>query len=602
MSGYSHLHTQDGEGASQEMSDLSKSPSTRDAPIGELPAKQLTTRGRRSHIIVHSLAAISAGLFSILVIVYGVKVYDGPSKDLSYEDQCEVDVASPVEKPFIINLRLARNLSFVQAKLVDLLWNVIVGQGGRALHAWILYRYVASDALARIMEVSAVPYRYYMNLTFSTVSFVSLWELCKMIFRRPSWRTVLSALWLLIAIAYVLAFGTYWGVVAGYIAPSSRMYYLDNGTLASLDSPELSMCWVLDGERLGWDGDHIELGPSLHEIYQGLEVKFYYEGFEVWDKIRLGTDKSAVSTSQGFRDVYAYARSIRSIQTYLNYDIAQYVYYDTHLIGEPINETIDMKEDLASWYQRFESRQQEPSDPPQGLPDILKGWEFKDQGKDFEPDLEWKSSERYNYTLDSYNTTFILNRTITSGSGIVPYNSTFMYKNESFELEAPFLDIGKACKSHRLFFTTLGNCVCYRGQPLQETFFLPDNLRCVQREGYVWGLSAVLALVGLFLEAIWAIGCWALWLDAQVNSQLVKFQRSGGEIRASLDLAESVRRDLGANTCAYSDEELSRELDKCEPVGYSIEERDGASHIVLVPARMQSRVKIEKGRLYGESF
>lgn len=135
-----------------------------------------------------------------------------------------------------------------------------------------------------------------------------------------------------------------------------------------------------------------------------------------------------------------------------------------------------------------------------------------------------------------------------------------------------------------------------------ETFFLPDNLRCVQRQGYAWGLSAVLALLGLILEAIWAIGCWALWLDAQVNSQLVKFRRSGGEIRASLDLAEGVRRDLGANTCAYSDDELSRELDKCEPVGYSIEERDGASHIVLVPARMQSRVKILEGRLYGESF
>ncbi|KAF7556461.1 hypothetical protein G7Z17_g1465 [Cylindrodendrum hubeiense] len=428
MGGYSHLDPNDGDGTSQDMPYADKSPSTLDHPISPLPPKQLAARGRLWDITLHFLVAVGTCLVSILAVMYGVKVYDGSSRDLGYEDKCETETASEIEKAFIIDIRIAKNFTFVQAKLIDLLWDVIIGQGGRALHAWILYRYVARDALTRIME---------------------------------------------------------------------------------------------------------------------------------------------------------------------------YMYYDTELIGDLVNETIDMSEDFGYWTTRFGTSQRSPTNPPSGIPTALKGWEFKDQGKSYEPVSEWESWQVANYTLDSNNATFLLNRTITQGEGVLPYNSTFTYDNETFELQAPFLDIGKGCKEHRLFFTNLGNCVCYRGQPLEDEFFLPDNLRCVQRHGYVWGLSAVMALIGLCIEAVWVIGCWGLWLDAQVNSELVKFRRGGGDIRASLDLAESVKRDLGANTSAYSDAELSKDLDKCEPVGYSVEERDGASHIVLVPARMQSKIKIRDGRLYG---
>ncbi|KAH7157325.1 hypothetical protein B0J13DRAFT_541522 [Dactylonectria estremocensis] len=598
MGDYSHVPTSDGDGPSQDMPYSTKPSQTFNSPVSHLPPKQLCTRGRRRDIILHSLVGAGACVISILVVIYGVLLYGGSDRDLGFEDMCESELASDIEKAFIIDIRIARGLNFAQAKLIDLLCDIIIGQGGRALHAWVLYRFVVPDTLSRIMEVSAVPYRYYVNLTFSTMSFFSLWELCKMIFRRPQWRTVLSTVWLLLAISYALASGPFWSAVTGYLAPSSRMYYLDDGTLAALDSSELSMCWVLDGKRLGWDDDHIEFGPTLHEINQAVNTEWYYATPEVWRVLGLDSPNPAVNTSRGFKDVFAYARGIRAIQAYLDYPQAVSSHYDTYLSGKPISETIDMKEDLPIWDLRYLPYLYKPMEAPSGLPMTLKGWGFKHTNKSWEYDPDKPLDDHY--TIESYNATFTLNRTIPLDDGVVPYNSTFIYNNKTFELEAPFLDIGRGCKHHRDFFSSLGNCVCYRGLPLPEEFFVQNKLRCVQREGYVWGFSAVLALIGLCFEAAWVIGCWGLWVDAQVNSELVTFRRGGGgEVRASLDLAESVNRDLGANTCAYSDAELSKELDKCEPVGYSVEERDGVSHIALVPARIQTRVKVQSGRLYG---
>jgi hypothetical protein len=109
-------------------------------------------------------------------------------------------------------------------------------------------------------------------------------------------------------------------------------------------------------------------------------------------------------------------------------------------------------------------------------------------------------------------------------------------------------------------------------------------------------------LVGLILEAIWAIGCWVVWLDANVNSQLVKHRRrAGGTVRNVLDLAESVNRDLGTNTCAYGDEELAAALEQCEPVGYSVDASTGCEHIGITSEGIRQRPVISYEVVYGTS-
>jgi hypothetical protein len=98
------------------------------------------------------------------------------------------------------------------------------------------------------------------------------------------------------------------------------------------------------------------------------------------------------------------------------------------------------------------------------------------------------------------------------------------------------------------------------------------------------------------VSAFWLLGTWVVYLDAEYNSEFVKKGRGYGTWRAILDLAESVNRDLGPDTCAYSEEELVRALEEQNAVGYVIEEREnGVPHIGL---RNHSELRQRRLRLY----
>ncbi len=78
------------------------------------------------------------------------------------------------------------------------------------------------------------------------------------------------------------------------------------------------------------------------------------------------------------------------------------------------------------------------------------------------------------------------------------------------------------------------------------------------------------------------MGTWAVYLNAEYNSEFVKKGRGYGTWRAILDLAGSVKHDLGPGTCSYSEEELVKALEEKNSVGYVIEEREnGVPHIAL---------------------
>jgi hypothetical protein len=221
------------------------------------------------------------------------------------------------------------------------------------------------------------------------------------------------------------------------------------------------------------------------------------------------------------------------------------------------------------------------------LPRVLLGFQSNktDQSSDLKPV----------YSPTKRNTTFILDTSIQHGPGIVPYNSTLFYNSTAHTISAPFLRLGAnwAPPTRDSVWTSDGTCICYRGDIIPYDWLNNDNMPCVSDRGYAWGFSSFITLVGLVLEAIWAIACWPIWLDANVNSELLRHGRSGaGVIRSVLDLAESLNRDLGADTCAYSDGELAQALQKCELVRYTIQTEGNVSHIGLGPQSLEGKLRL----------
>ncbi|KAI0508336.1 hypothetical protein F5B22DRAFT_650192 [Xylaria bambusicola] len=75
----------------------------------------------------------------------------------------------------------------------------------------------------------------------------------------------------------------------------------------------------------------------------------------------------------------------------------------------------------------------------------------------------------YNETSEAaFLANFLLDESIPLSQGIVPYNSTIRLNNTLISLDAPFLDIAFNCPSYTgpSFFNSLGNCVCYKGNPI----------------------------------------------------------------------------------------------------------------------------------------
>jgi hypothetical protein len=84
---------------------------------------------------------------------------------------------------------------------------------------------------------------------------------------------------------------------------------------------------------------------------------------------------------------------------------------------------------------------------------------------------------------------------------------------------------------------------------------------------------------------------------------MVHKDRRYGTWRAILDLAESVNRDLGPDTCAYSEDEIMEAL-KDQTVRYRVGYReDGVAHIGLSSEDSTGReFKLDWDQEYGRRY
>ena len=215
-----------------------------------LPAKALPPR--RS-LLPFAVTAIGAFVFivgmAVLLHYLPDLLPDTEVADLGPGENgvsCDLTVpsGSKLEHAFMINLRSAQQLSFSEAKLIDVIWDLVIGQGGRLLMAWAAYR-VFMDALVSLMESTSVSYDVYSSLVFDTTSLLSTWEATKALVKSANWRSRVFMFWFCLASFYTLSFPTLMGAATGYVNPSNPGYSMDDGSFVMASDSDLTSCITL---------------------------------------------------------------------------------------------------------------------------------------------------------------------------------------------------------------------------------------------------------------------------------------------------------------------------------------------------------------------
>lgn len=169
---------------------------------------------------------------------------------------------------------------------------------------------------------------------------------------------------------------------------------------------------------------------------------------------------------------------------------------------------------------------------------------------------------------------FQLNRSISLDPGVLPYNSTVWLNNTPISLPAPFLDLGYNCSGNNAF-TKLGNCVCYKGEPISLDILSSERVICNTAPGYVWGFSSYLTRVGLILEAVWMACCFICYLRLSLRSDIIDKEsiRTAGVMRLALDFSESARNVIGPEANTLSESDLTKRL-KGSRISYHISQSE----------------------------
>ncbi|KAI0096660.1 hypothetical protein GGR51DRAFT_542967 [Nemania sp. FL0031] len=508
---------------------------------------------------------------------------------------------SAAEQRFAIDLAFG-NFTFTQAKIIDATWDTVVGQGGRLLHGWILYCCIIYPLLVLAMEISTVTYPYYVTLSFSKASFETLIQALRMLPMTKSYSVLLCSVLLIYTLVYTLFFPLIWGTSTGYLSLSHKLYAMPGGDVIPLNSENLSLCWVLDPNKLGIPTRHVEIGPNFSTILSNHRVlshnrndvclnisspgwpawskynmrydaggwRFESEGSSIWDFLVGGMEQS----SENFMNIQSYALTRQFLQIGLNASGWVDSRTETTLNDTLVNDNGPV---TLNWFGVGDYNKSQCNNISQyGLHPTLRAVTLQTQGRrDISNVVNIPPYNESTLREDYYWSPFSLDRSVHLGPGIIPYNSTIRLNQSLFHLDAPFLDIGFNC-SKSSTFSSLGNCVCYDRQPISPDLLSNDRAICNTAPGYVWGFSSYLTRVGLILEAVWMTCCfvaypWLLYRGKLLRTEPVK---SAKVMRLLLDCSESIHNDIGPDVQYLREEEILKKLKNLK-IGYYMDETEG---------------------------
>ncbi|KAF2012797.1 hypothetical protein BU24DRAFT_425419 [Aaosphaeria arxii CBS 175.79] len=121
---------------------------------------------------------------------------------------------SGIQGFFVLDVTFGK-LPFYQVKIIDVLWDLVLGRGVQLLAWWASYR-IFADVLLGIIERHATSYETFLHIALDGPSLASMWTLIKDLFRTRSKRTWALFFYMLVSILYVLCIPVFLGAMTGY--------------------------------------------------------------------------------------------------------------------------------------------------------------------------------------------------------------------------------------------------------------------------------------------------------------------------------------------------------------------------------------------------
>jgi len=255
----------------KETSETSTEPSSSDPVIRPLTKdRSRRSKLRRAWHLCRPWLSLALILFIILIAIYTPQavVNDYWTFDQFYciagvFQSAGITTIGAVDGTFDITLGFG-TFSFTAVKLIDILWDVVVGRGSQVIVAWCTYR-VLVGALLFSMESTAVSFDTYATTTLKSGSFSALIsQFCDIFRSHKKQGKRVNSVFLLLALAlltaYTVSLPTMLSAISGYQALSDPiMPYPADSAYAGTLFPASKLSRV---QFVLTDGDRVDLGKN----------------------------------------------------------------------------------------------------------------------------------------------------------------------------------------------------------------------------------------------------------------------------------------------------------------------------------------------------
>lgn len=145
------------------------------------------------------------------------------------------------------------SMAFSTAKLIDIVWDNVVGRGGQAFLGYITYQ-ISSQYLSMAMREAPVPYSTYEAFAFVPPTFIRILRLIRDLLLHRGMRARLIIVWIVLSSLFVLSFSSFATAMAGYSSNTYAVMYTHEGERVAWEDYQLVHFVISDAWRIGEPG------------------------------------------------------------------------------------------------------------------------------------------------------------------------------------------------------------------------------------------------------------------------------------------------------------------------------------------------------------